>query len=1139
MMNTLRRVLIALPLLLCAIVANQKPQATVAAIDAAQPESVSAAIQYLSAAMDQFHNRFPVYDDVSSAGNRFHTLTKFPSAGALVTINGSHSLDKHSGATSIRCTFTPGGVNFGGYNFQNGVLLPGATAPIPNFGTYLNAGIDLSGSTALTFWARGQNGGEVVDFFMGGVGWNDNAVNNPCTPGFPGPCPAPDSTPAVKITVTLSTQWTKYTIDLSGRNLSYVLGGFGWGVDGALNPGGAVFYIDDIQYELNSARLNQRLNEPRFIRSFTTLPLQPNVRDGNPDDDIDLVLRNAAFVYDNALAVLAFLSEGGADSLRRAKLIGDAIIYATAHDRTFDDGRLRSAYGAGDIALPPGWTPNGRTGTVPVAGFYEDLSMQFSELEESRHFDTGNNAWAMIALLALHRNTGDPRYLNAARLLGDFVRSFKHTAGAYQGFKGGVVFPGSDNDPPSYRNYASTEHNLDVFAAFTVMAGLTEETVWQTDAQHARQFVEAMWDAAGGCYLTGTTNPDERNTNPNQLPLDVQAWAALALPDALSLHPQLLECAEMKHQTAHDGFSGFDFNTDKDGVWFEGTAQMAAAYAWANRLAQAASFRQELNRAQSTPPFGDGFGIAASCHDALTTGFGFKLFRRLHAGATAWLVFADLGFNPYFSLRSTPACQIAVLQKGQSFDAGGGSGSVSVLAGGGCAWVASSSAPWISITSGSSGSGNGTVNYSIAANTGAARSGTITIAGRTFTVNQFGVALQYYPLPAPVRLLDTRPGESGCFAPGMPLGGNSVRMQQATGACTGIPANAMAITGNATVVNFTATGFHWITLYPGDAQQPNASNLNFSDNQIAPNWFKVKLAPDGTFKIFSTATTHLVIDVTGYYAPPGQGGLYFHPLPAPVRLLDTRPGETACDAPGLPLGNDGMKTVMAHRSCLGATIPSSAKSIVGNATVVNFISSGFNWITLFPFGAAQPNASNLNFHENHIVPNWFEVGLSDDGRFKIYSRAATHFIVDVTGYFSNEPVDVNGQGLLYNPLPVPVRLLETRPGEAGCDAPWAPLGDNATRAQSAHRTCLGVAIPPAARSVEGNATVVNFISTGFHWITLYPFGAAQPNASNLNFTANNIVPNWFGTGLSNDGKFNIYSHASTHFIVDLTGYFAP
>ncbi len=399
--------------------------------------------------------------------------------------------------------------------------------------------------------------------------------------------------------------------------------------------------------------------------------------------------------------------------------------------------------------------------------------------------------------------------------------------------------------------------------------------------------------------------------------------------------------------------------------------------------------------------------------------------------------------------------------------------------------------------------------------------------------------LQYYPLPSPVRLLDTRPGETACFNPGAPLGDNAVRLQPATGACTSIPAQAKAVVGNATVVNFISTGFHWITLSPSDAAQPTASNLNFSDNQIVPNQFTVGLGPDGAFKIYSRAATHFVVDITGYYAPPGTGGLYYHPLPAPVRLFETRPGEAGCDTPGAPLADNGTRTVTAHGVCQGATIPPSARSLVGNATVVNFISTGSHWIGLYPFGRPQPTASNLNYTANQIVPNAFVVGLNSDGKFNIYSHGATDFIVDVTGYFSDQAVDVNGQGLLYHALPAPVRLLETRPGESGCDAPGVPLGNDAVRTALAHVTCNGITVPPAAKAIVGNATVVNFISTGFHWITLYPFGAPRPTASNLNFTAHHIVPNAFAVGLSSDGKFNIYSRAATHFIVDLTGYFAP
>jgi hypothetical protein len=82
------------------------------------------------------------------------------------------------------------------------------------------------------------------------------------------------------------------------------------------------------------------------------------------------------------------------------------------------------------------------------------------------------------------------------------------------------------------------------------------------------------------------------------------------------------------------------------------------------------------------------------------------------------------------------------LSAGQaSLDPGASSGNtVGVTAGSGCPWTASSDAAWISITSGASGTGNGTVTYSVQANsTSSPRQGTMLIAGHTFTVNQEGV----------------------------------------------------------------------------------------------------------------------------------------------------------------------------------------------------------------------------------------------------------------------------------------------------------------------------------------------------------------------------------------------------------------
>ncbi|MFN2414319.1 MAG: kelch repeat-containing protein, partial [Pyrinomonadaceae bacterium] len=90
-------------------------------------------------------------------------------------------------------------------------------------------------------------------------------------------------------------------------------------------------------------------------------------------------------------------------------------------------------------------------------------------------------------------------------------------------------------------------------------------------------------------------------------------------------------------------------------------------------------------------------------------------------------------------------CGFSISPASNSIGHAGGTGSVGVTAAAGCAWTAVSNGAFINVTSGASGSGNGTVGYSVAANTGAARTGTITVAGQTFTINQ-----DVAPAPTPV-----------------------------------------------------------------------------------------------------------------------------------------------------------------------------------------------------------------------------------------------------------------------------------------------------------------------------------------------------------------------------------------------------
>ncbi len=436
----------------------------------------------------------------------------------------------------------------------------------------------------------------------------------------------------------------------------------------------------------------------------------------------------------------------------------------------------------------------------------------------------------------------------------------------------------------------------------------------------------------------------------------------------------------------------------------------------------------------------------------------------------------------------------------------------------------------------------GTFNFTVTATDNTGCTGT-----RAYTVIVSGNGLQFFPLPQPVRLLETRAGFAGCTMPGVPINANGTLTLPARTTCAGIPAAAAAVTGNITVV---PSGPGFLTLFPSSATQPTVANSNFGTGEITNNVFTVGLgAGDGAFKIFSSATTHVIVDVTGYYAPPNTGGLFFHALATPVRLLETRAGFNGCITPGAQLigtGNQNadpnLDLLLQGRSPVAApcnSIPATAQVLVGNATSV--LPNGAGYLTIYPSGGTRPTVASSNYAGGDVINGPFAVKLGADGKFKIYTFATTHLVVDILGYYSEDAVDANGAGLLFNPLPSPVRLLETRAGFNGCTMTGAPIVGNlnaATHTQMAANFCT---LPASAQAVVGNVSVVNTTSAGF--LTLFP---ANLTTAPVVATSNYPVPATFGynrhyfVGLSPvDGKFKVLTQFTTDLILDASGYFAP
>jgi hypothetical protein len=93
-------------------------------------------------------------------------------------------------------------------------------------------------------------------------------------------------------------------------------------------------------------------------------------------------------------------------------------------------------------------------------------------------------------------------------------------------------------------------------------------------------------------------------------------------------------------------------------------------------------------------------------------------------------------------------CTYAIAPTSQAIAASGGTGTVTISAPAGCAWTAASNVDWVTVTGGAAGAGNGAVTFSAAANTGAARTGALTIGGKTFTVTEAARSCTFAIAPA-------------------------------------------------------------------------------------------------------------------------------------------------------------------------------------------------------------------------------------------------------------------------------------------------------------------------------------------------------------------------------------------------------
>ncbi len=374
---------------------------------------------------------------------------------------------------------------------------------------------------------------------------------------------------------------------------------------------------------------------------------------------------------------------------------------------------------------------------------------------------------------------------------------------------------------------------------------------------------------------------------------------------------------------------------------------------------------------------------------------------------------------------------------------------------------------------------------------------------------------------APKRLLDTRYGTG--------TDGVAARLGQAP-----LLLDVSGVTGSTSVVptavvlNVTATGSasaSHLAVYPGSSQAPATSNLNFSAGQTVPNLVTVPVGTDGKVA-FSNAfgRTDVIADLAGYYTLDKAAGTY---LPqTPKRLLDTRYGT---GAPGTaPVGPGG--TVSLSVAGVAPVPAAGVSAVVLNVTVTAPTSNSF--LTVYPHGGTLPNASNLNYVKGQTVSNLVTVAVGADGKVDFHNTyGSAHVIADLAGYYLTGSPQT---GSVLQRTDAPTRVLDTRYG-TGTGGAKAPVGANGTVGLKVTDTA---GVPSTGVSaVVLNVTVTN--PTTSSYLTVYPHGAALPNASTINFVKDQIVPNLVLVAVGADGKVDFHNaFGSTHVVADVLGYFS-
>jgi hypothetical protein len=391
----------------------------------------------------------------------------------------------------------------------------------------------------------------------------------------------------------------------------------------------------------------------------------------------------------------------------------------------------------------------------------------------------------------------------------------------------------------------------------------------------------------------------------------------------------------------------------------------------------------------------------------------------------------------------------------------------------------------------------------------------------------------FHPLAA-ARILDTRRG-LGIAGPVRPGDGRSsdpvplARQREAidheltVAGVGGVPAHGVsAVLLQLTGADPDTTGAY-LSVYPKPPRldlwndhsgfpgaEPAFSNVNVPEDEAVANLVYVPVGAGGKIRLHSRpGSIQAIADVVGWFDTGDGSGAGIRAV-TPARILDTRLGVGSAKKPFGP----GETRPLAVRGRGG--VPDDATAVVVNLTADRATANSF--VTAWPSDEARPDASVLNPRPGAARSGLATVPLGDDGAIELYNDSGrADLIADVVGYVTDA---ATGASTATSPR----RVLDTR-------TTVTPL------AAGESRIVAIAGVPSSARAVWLNVTATN--ATEPTYLTVWPAGSAQPDASNLNVVPDRAVANLVLVPLATGGKVTVYNASgTTDLLVDVAGYLA-